>query len=240
MWFGDLVTMRWWDGLWLNETFATYMGNLANVEATRFKNSWTTFAMSYKAKAKAQDQLPTTHPIVAEIPDVESVLLNFDPITYEKGGAALKQLVAWVGEEAFFKGVATYFKRHEYGNTELSDFLVRRFRPEYKVAFDAWLTTDPFHNATAPPGPAFMPQYRNASAAEATRLDQEANRAFDAGNHSREIGDEYVRVTVLLAVVLFLTALSQRFDIRKVRLGIIGTAFVVLVYSIFALATVGT
>jgi aminopeptidase N len=123
MWFGDLVTMRWWDGLWLNETFATYMGNLANVEATRFKNSWTTFAMSYKAKAKAQDQLPTTHPIVADIPDVESVLLNFDPITYEKGGAALKQLVAWVGEAAFFKGVAAYFKKHEYGNTELSDFL---------------------------------------------------------------------------------------------------------------------
>jgi Aminopeptidase N len=119
MWFGDLVTMRWWDGLWLNETFATYMGNLANVEATRFKNSWTTFAMSYKAKAKAQDQLPTTHPIVAEIPDVESVLLNFDPITYEKGGAALKQLVAWVGEDAFFSGVNNYFKRHEYGNTEL-------------------------------------------------------------------------------------------------------------------------
>ena len=123
MWFGDLVTMRWWDGLWLNETFATYMGNLANVEATRFKNTWTTFAMSYKAEAKAQDQLPTTHPIVADIPDVESVLLNFDAITYEKGGAALKQLVAWVGENAFFKGVAAYFKRHEYGNTELSDFL---------------------------------------------------------------------------------------------------------------------
>ena len=123
MWFGDLVTMRWWDGLWLNETFATYMGNLANVDATRFKNSWTTFAMSYKAKAKAQDQLPTTHPIVADIPDVESVLLNFDPITYEKGGAALKQLVAWVGEDAFFKGVHEYFKRHEWGNTELTDFL---------------------------------------------------------------------------------------------------------------------
>ena len=123
MWFGDLVTMRWWDGLWLNETFATYMGNLANVEATRFKNTWTTFAMSYKAEAKAQDQLPTTHPIVADIPDVESVLLNFDAITYEKGGAALKQLVAWVGEDAFFRGVESYFKRYEYGNTELADFL---------------------------------------------------------------------------------------------------------------------
>jgi aminopeptidase N len=123
MWFGDLVTMRWWDGLWLNETFATYMGNLANVEATRFKSTWTSFALGYKAKAKAQDQLPTTHPIVADIPDVESVLLNFDPITYEKGGAVLRQLVAWVGEEAFFRGVEAYFKRHEYGNAELVDFL---------------------------------------------------------------------------------------------------------------------
>ncbi len=123
MWFGDLVTMRWWDGLWLNETFATYMGNIGNVEATRFKGSWTTFAMSYKAEAKAQDQLPTTHPIVADIPDVEAVLLNFDAITYEKGGAVLKQLVAWVGEDAFIQGVEAYFKRHEYGNTELTDFL---------------------------------------------------------------------------------------------------------------------
>jgi aminopeptidase N len=123
MWFGDLVTMRWWDDLWLNETFATYMGNLANVEATRFKNAWTSFALGYKARAKAQDQLPTTHPIVADIPDIESVLLNFDFITYEKGGAVLKQLVAWLGEDAFFQGVEAYFKRHEYGNTELKDFL---------------------------------------------------------------------------------------------------------------------
>jgi aminopeptidase N len=123
MWFGDLVTMRWWDDLWLNETFATYMGNLGNVEATRFKDTWTTFAMGYKAGAKRQDQLPTTHPIVADIPDVESVLLNFDPITYNKGGAVLKQLVAWVGEDSFFDGVQAYFKAHEYGNTELADFL---------------------------------------------------------------------------------------------------------------------
>jgi aminopeptidase N len=123
MWFGDLVTMRWWDGLWLNETFATYMGNLGNAKATRFKNTWTSFAVGYKAEAKAQDQLPTTHPIVADIPDVESVLLNFDAITYEKGGAVLKQLVAWVGEAEFFRGVEAYFRRHEYGNTELADFL---------------------------------------------------------------------------------------------------------------------
>ena len=123
MWFGDLVTMRWWNDLWLNESFATYMGNLAAAEATRFKTIWTTFALGYKASAKAQDQLPTTHPIVADIPDVESVILNFDAITYEKGGSVLKQLVAWVGQEAFFRGVQKYFKRHEYGCTELADFL---------------------------------------------------------------------------------------------------------------------
>ena len=123
MWFGDLVTMRWWDDLWLNESFATYMGTLATFEATRFKQAWTAFALGYKAGAKAQDQLPTTHPIVADIPDVESVVLNFDAITYEKGGSALKQLVAWVGDEAFFRGVQIYLKRHEYGSAELSDFL---------------------------------------------------------------------------------------------------------------------
>ena len=123
MWFGDLVTMRWWDDLWLNESFATYMGVLATSEATRFKKAWTAFALGYKASAKAQDQLPTTHPIVADIPDVESVVLNFDAITYEKGGSALQQLVAWVGDEAFARGVQIYLKRHEYGSAELSDFL---------------------------------------------------------------------------------------------------------------------
>jgi hypothetical protein len=128
----------------------------------------------------------------------------------------------------------------EANNTELKTFLERRFRPEYRVAFDAWIQTDPLHNSLAPPGPAFMPQYKNASAAQASQLDKESTAAFDAGNRDRDIGDEYVRVTVLLAVVLFLTALSQRFDIRKVRIGIIGTALVVLAYSLFSLATVGT
>jgi aminopeptidase N len=123
MWFGDLVTMRWWDDLWLNESFAEYMGYLASVEATRFKRAWIEFANGSKAAAKAQDQLPTTHPIVSDIPDMEAVPLNFDRITYEKGAAVLKQLVAWVGDEAFFKGVEAYFKRHAYGNTELADFL---------------------------------------------------------------------------------------------------------------------
>jgi aminopeptidase N len=123
MWFGDLVTMRWWDDIWLNESFAEYMAYLAVAEATRFKNAWVSFANEVKSGAKAQDQLPTTHPIVADIPDTDSMPLNFDDITYNKGAAVLKQLVAWVGEEAFFNGMQMYFRRHAYGNTDLSDFL---------------------------------------------------------------------------------------------------------------------
>ena len=123
MWFGDLVTMRWWDDLWLNESFASYMGVLSEVEGTRFKEGWTIFANLEKTWALQQDQLPTTHPIVADIPDVESVRLHFDGITYAKGAAVLKQLVAWVGLERFLEGMKIYFARHEYGNAELADFL---------------------------------------------------------------------------------------------------------------------
>jgi aminopeptidase N len=123
MWFGDLVTMKWWDDLWLNESFAEYMGYLGVVETTRFKTAWIEFADATKSAARTQDQLPTTHPIVADIPDVESVALNLDRITYNKGAAALRQLVAWVGEDSFFKGVEEYFRAHAYGTTELKDFL---------------------------------------------------------------------------------------------------------------------
>ena len=123
MWFGDLVTMKWFDDLWLNESFATYMGSLASAEATRFKNAWTWFAAETKVAARIQDEMPTTHPIVSDIPDVESVHLNFDRITYNKGGAVLKQLAAWLGEETFFDGVHTYLDRHSYGNATLADFL---------------------------------------------------------------------------------------------------------------------
>ena len=123
MWFGDLVTMRWWDDLWLNESFAEYMGYLATAEATRFQTAWIEFATATKDGARRQDQLPTTHPIVADIPDVEAITLNLDFITYNKGAAALQQLVGWVGAEAFFKGIETYFRKHEFGNTDLKDFL---------------------------------------------------------------------------------------------------------------------
>ena len=123
MWFGDLVTMRWWDDLWLNESFATYMSVLCQVEATRFRNGWTTFANSEKTWAYRQDQLPSTHPIAADMVDIEAVKVNFDGITYAKGASVLKQLVAWVGQDAFLAGLRTYFTAHEYGNTELTDLL---------------------------------------------------------------------------------------------------------------------
>jgi aminopeptidase N len=123
MWFGDLVTMRWWDDLWLNESFATFMANYALVKATRFTGAWTTFSAGWKTWAYRQDQLPSTHPIVADMPDIESVKVNFDGITYAKGASVLRQLVAWVGEEAFLAGVAAYFREHAFGNTTLNDFL---------------------------------------------------------------------------------------------------------------------
>ncbi len=124
MWFGDLVTMRWWDDLWLNESFAEYVSTLAAASATRWTSSWTTFSSREKAWAYRQDQLPSTHPIVADIGDLEDVEVNFDGITYAKGASVLKQLVAWVGEEHFFAGVQAYFAKHAWGNTELRDLLV--------------------------------------------------------------------------------------------------------------------
>jgi aminopeptidase N len=123
MWFGDLVTMRWWDDLWLNESFATFMSVLAQVSATRFTNGWTTFANAEKAWAYRQDQLSSTHPIVADARDMEAVRTNFDGITYAKGASVLKQLVAWVGQEEFLAGLRSYFRRYEYGNTSLRDLL---------------------------------------------------------------------------------------------------------------------
>ncbi len=123
MWFGDLVTMRWWNDLWLNESFAEYASTLATAEATEWHGAWNTFASLEKSWAYRQDQLPSTHPIVAEINDLEDVQVNFDGITYAKGASVLKQLVAWVGQDKFMAGVASYFKKHSYGNTELADLL---------------------------------------------------------------------------------------------------------------------
>ncbi|MGW1978390.1 aminopeptidase N [Streptomyces sp. NPDC001889] len=125
MWFGDLVTMEWWNDLWLNESFATYTSIACQAAApgSRWPHSWTTFANSMKTWAYRQDQLPSTHPIMAEIRDIDDVLVNFDGITYAKGASVLKQLVAYVGEDEFFRGVQSYFKAHAFGNTVLTDLL---------------------------------------------------------------------------------------------------------------------
>ncbi|MFJ1732031.1 aminopeptidase N [Streptomyces sp. NPDC088254] len=123
MWFGDLVTMQWWDDLWLKESFADFMGSFSMVGATRFTDGWITFANRRKAWAYRADQLPSTHPITADIRDLQDAKLNFDGITYAKGASVLKQLVAYVGQDAFLEGARRYFKRHAYGNTRLGDLL---------------------------------------------------------------------------------------------------------------------
>jgi aminopeptidase N len=123
MWFGNLVTMRWWNDLWLNESFATYVSYVTMVEATRFTNAWKVFAADIKRWAYQQDQLPTTHPISGEAADTEIAFLNFDGITYGKGASVLKQLVKYLGRDAFRDGVRLYFRRHAWGNATLGDFL---------------------------------------------------------------------------------------------------------------------
>ena len=121
--FGDVATMRWWGDLWLNETFATYMANLATSRVTRFANVWVDFANTVKSVAARQDQLETTHRIADHVPDTDSVRQNFDGITYHKGASVLRQLVAWVGDDAFMRGVQDYFRRFRWGNATLADFL---------------------------------------------------------------------------------------------------------------------
>ncbi|NMN99644.1 aminopeptidase N [Gordonia sp. TBRC 11910] len=123
MWFGDLVTMKWWDDLWLNESFATFASVLSQAEATEYKNAWTTFANVEKSWAYRQDQLPSTHPVAADIPDIAAVEVNFDGITYAKGASVLKQLVAYVGLEPFLAGLRDYFVTHKFGNATFADLL---------------------------------------------------------------------------------------------------------------------
>ncbi len=163
MWFGDLVTMRWWDDLWLNESFATWASVFALAEATRWRGAWTTFAQLEKSWAYRQDQLPSTHPIAADVPDIAAVEVNFDGITYAKGAAVLKQLVAYVGLDHFLAGLRRYFSQHAWSNATLGDLLeplaaasgrdlagwskqwletagVNTLRPEYTLADDGTFT----------------------------------------------------------------------------------------------------
>jgi aminopeptidase N len=123
MWFGDLVTMRWWDDLWLNESFAEFVSTQVTADSTRWNDAWTSFCTIEKMWAYRQDQLPTTHPIAADIVDIEAVTTNFDGITYAKGASVLKQLAHWVGHEAFYAAARSYFGKHAYSNTTLQDLL---------------------------------------------------------------------------------------------------------------------
>jgi aminopeptidase N len=144
MWFGDLVTMKWWDDLWLNESFAEWAAHHASVKATRYTEAWTNFVNQRKAWGYRQDQLPTTHPIVADMVDLDAVEVNFDGITYAKGASALRQLVAWVGEDKFFEGIRAYFQKHAWGNTELPDLLTELEQAsgrDLKVWTERWLQT---------------------------------------------------------------------------------------------------
>ncbi|MFW6689796.1 aminopeptidase N [Streptomyces sp. MAR4 CNX-425] len=145
MWFGDLVTLRWWDDIWLNESFAEYMGYQTLSEATRFTGIWTDFAVARKSWGYDADQRPSTHPVAPpRVEDSASALQNFDGISYAKGAGALRQLVAWMGEKDFFAGIDDYFARHRFGNATLADFIESMARasgrdvPEWA---DAWLRT---------------------------------------------------------------------------------------------------
>jgi aminopeptidase N len=144
MWFGDLVTMRWWDDLWLNESFAENCALLASAEATRFTGAWTMFSGGRKNWGYMQDQLPTAHPIAADAPTLTEAAVNFDGISYAKGASVLKQLVAYVGRDAFFAGVRAYFAEHSFGNATLADLLGALGQSSGKSLSDwskAWLET---------------------------------------------------------------------------------------------------
>ncbi|MGX6602180.1 aminopeptidase N [Micromonosporaceae bacterium Da 78-11] len=123
MWFGNLVTMRWWNDLWLNESFAEWASHWCNSEATRFTDAWTTFLSIRKSWGYRQDQLSSTHPVYCEMPDLEAVEVNFDGITYAKGASVIKQLVAYVGLDSFVTGLRAYFQRHAWGNATFDDLL---------------------------------------------------------------------------------------------------------------------
>ncbi|MFE2279301.1 aminopeptidase N [Streptomyces sp. NPDC059454] len=155
MWFGDLVTLKWWDDIWLNESFAEYMGYQTLTEATRFTDTWTDFGVNRKSWGYDADQRPSTHPVAPEnVQDTASALLNFDGISYAKGASALRQLVAWLGEKDFLAGINTHFARHRFGNAGLADFidsLAATTDRDVHAWADAWLRTTGVDTLTPEP-----------------------------------------------------------------------------------------
>lgn len=158
MWFGDLVTLQWWDDIWLNESFAEYMGYQVLSEATRFTDTWTDFAVARKSWGYDADQRPSTHPVAPapeDVPDTASALLNFDGISYAKGASALRQLVAWMGEKDFLAGINDHFARHRFGNATLADFidsLGRATDRDVHAWARHWLRTTGVDTLTPEPG----------------------------------------------------------------------------------------
>jgi hypothetical protein len=130
----------------------------------------------------------------------------------------------------------TWIQAESRGDTELAELYVRRFSPEFRVAFDAWLATDPFENSGAPPGPSFMPEYENPLLEKGAAMNARATVVFDEGTEARETAEQYVRLTVLLATVLFLIALSQRFRVRGVRIGLLVVAVALFAYDVVTIA----
>ncbi|MFG2118644.1 aminopeptidase N [Streptomyces sp. NPDC048710] len=188
MWFGDLVTLKWWDDIWLNESFAEYMGYQTTAEATRFTDTWTDFGVARKAWGYDADQRPSTHPVAPEaVDDTAAALLNFDGISYAKGASALRQLVAWLGEKDFLAGINIHFKRHRFANATLADFidsLAAATERDVHAWADAWLRTTGVDTLT--------PAIESVDGTCALTVDHAGSRPHrvTVGLYDRDLGDE--------------------------------------------------
>jgi hypothetical protein len=200
----------------------------------------------------------STHERIIEI--AEAVVLALVAVAAAWSGY---QAAKWDGHQAFLYGTSsrlrvqagvaataggqqrlldvstfnTWIQAHQAGDEALQELYVRRFSPEYKVAFEAWLQTDPFTNPDAPAGPSYMPEYHNALLEQAKTLNEEADHAFSEGTDARATAERYVAATVLFATVLFLIALSQRFRLRSVRVGIVAVAAGLLIFVLVSIAS---
>ncbi|MEU3852486.1 aminopeptidase N [Streptomyces sp. NPDC029554] len=189
MWFGDLVTLKWWDDIWLNESFAEYMGYQILTEATRFTDTWTDFGVARKSWGYDADQRPSTHPVAPEaVDDTASALLNFDGISYAKGAGALRQLVAWLGEKDFLAGINTHIARHRFANATLADFidsLAGATERDVHAWADAWLRTTGVDTLT----PHIAPGDHGTCALTVDRAGSRPHR-IAVGLYDRDLGDD--------------------------------------------------
>ncbi|MEH0503143.1 aminopeptidase N [Streptomyces scabiei] len=209
MWFGDLVTLRWWDDIWLNESFAEYMGYQTLTEASRFTNAWVDFGVARKAWGYDADQRPSTHPVAPEnVDDTAAALLNFDGISYAKGASALRQLVAWLGEKDFLAGINAHFTRHRFGNATLADFidnLAGATERDVHAWADAWLRTTGVDTLT----PKIT---RAADGTHTLTVDRTGSRPhhITVGVYDRDPGDDHGHLTLRDRVELDLPQAAEQ------------------------------